>query len=323
MFCSTVIPTVGRASLGRAVESVLAQSLEVGEFEVIVVNDSGTPLPFAHWQQSDRVRVTETCRRERSVARNVGAAMARGRYLHFLDDDDWLLPGALRCFQQLASMTGAAWLYGGFRLVDHSLHTTDVRPDEAGNCLIEMVASEWIPLQASVISARAFFGTGGFAPLPSLGGGYEDIDLARRIAIEHDFAGTPTLVAGIRVGEQNSSTNYRNVIEQNRISREKTLDWPGAFARMRHSARSRAMARDYWHGRMVYYYAASARRNLRDRRGRIACSRGAHLLAALAVSIPYLASPQFWRAISTPHFNRVRTALGDAGPALYPSASDQ
>ena len=101
LFCSTIIPTVGRGTLNRAVESILSQ--EFGRsFEVIVVNDSGRPLPPAGWQQAERVMVIDTFRRERSVARNVGAAVARGRDLHFLDDDDWLLPGALDVFWALA-----------------------------------------------------------------------------------------------------------------------------------------------------------------------------------------------------------------------------
>jgi len=53
------------------------------DFEVIIVNDSGQPLPEADWQKSKRVRIINTNRRERSVARNAGAAIARGRYLHF------------------------------------------------------------------------------------------------------------------------------------------------------------------------------------------------------------------------------------------------
>ncbi|MGH2524992.1 MAG: glycosyltransferase family A protein, partial [Anaerolineales bacterium] len=100
MFCSVVIPTIGRATLGRSVQSVLAQDCGAAGFEVIVVNDSGRPLPEAAWQRADGVRLITTNRRERSVARNTGAALAKGDYLCFLDDDDWLLPGALEAFRR-------------------------------------------------------------------------------------------------------------------------------------------------------------------------------------------------------------------------------
>src|SRR5690349_14742956 len=99
MFCSTIIATIGRASLSRAVASVLSQTLPPGgELEVIVVNDSGQPLPPAAWQHDPRVRVLATNRCERSIARNTGAATARGQYLHFLDDDDWMVPDAFQHF---------------------------------------------------------------------------------------------------------------------------------------------------------------------------------------------------------------------------------
>ena len=83
MICSTIIPTIGRGSLSRAVESVLQQDFDRDEFEVIVVNDSGKPLPHQAWMDSKHVSLLHTNRLNRSVARNTGAAVARGKYLHF------------------------------------------------------------------------------------------------------------------------------------------------------------------------------------------------------------------------------------------------
>src|SRR5919108_3058002 len=94
IFCSIIIPTIGRSTLDRSVLSVLDQDFTQADFEVIVVNDSGQPLPEAGWHHSAQVHIINTNRRERSFARNSGAAIARGDYLGFLDDDDWLLQGA-------------------------------------------------------------------------------------------------------------------------------------------------------------------------------------------------------------------------------------
>jgi glycosyltransferase involved in cell wall biosynthesis len=118
MFCSTIIPTIGRNLLTRAVESVLSQTLDEDNYEIFVINDSGTSLPNQDWHNSPKVRIINTNRRERSVARNTGAAMARGRYLHFLDDDDWLLPNALKDFRDLSQNQSPAWMYGITQLVD-------------------------------------------------------------------------------------------------------------------------------------------------------------------------------------------------------------
>ena len=133
MFCSTIIPTVGRPTLSRAVCSVLDQEFDHDEYEVIVVNDSGKPLRVEQWQKSARVRIIDTNRHNRSVARNAGAAIAKGKYLHFLDDDDWMLPGVFESFWELANTSQAAWLYGAFRLVDNSGHTiTEIFPELKG-----------------------------------------------------------------------------------------------------------------------------------------------------------------------------------------------
>jgi len=49
VFVSYIIPTIGRSSLNVAVKSVLEQDFQRDEIEVIVVNDSGTPLPPEDW----------------------------------------------------------------------------------------------------------------------------------------------------------------------------------------------------------------------------------------------------------------------------------
>jgi glycosyltransferase involved in cell wall biosynthesis len=102
IFFSYIIPTIGRASLETAVKSVLKQDFSRVDYEVIVVNDSDIPLPQTNWLNSPRVRILHTYKSERSFARNSGAAVAKGKYLAFLDDDDWILPGALESFWNLA-----------------------------------------------------------------------------------------------------------------------------------------------------------------------------------------------------------------------------
>ena len=171
MLCSTIIPTICRPSLSIAIQSVMDQGLEPGDFEIIIVNDSGKPLPRAGWQELDNIKIIDTNRRNRSVARNVGAAASQGKYLHFLDDDDWMMPGALDALLSVAETTNAAWVHGAFRMVDNSGEkVAEIFPDETGNCCLQMMAWEWLPIQASLISSSAFFEVDGFASLPSLGG---------------------------------------------------------------------------------------------------------------------------------------------------------
>ena len=312
MFCSTIIPTVGRPSLARAVESVLSQQLPGLPFEVIVVNDTvvndavvndavvndaPAPLPPAPWQQDERVRIIQTRGHERSVARNTGAAIARGQYLHFLDDDDWLLPGALQRLHALAQQSGAVWVYGAAQLVTRQGEPILVlRPEMDGNCFIQALAGEWTPLQASLIRADAFFANGGFNPLLA---GPEDNDILRRIALRHDLASTSEVVATVEWRGATSTTDYDQHPAQSRWAREQILEAPGAFSRMRASADSA-----YWRGRIARAYATSLVWNLQRRRLLVALSRGVYLAAALLLSIRFWLSPPFWQAVAKPHESR-------------------
>jgi glycosyltransferase involved in cell wall biosynthesis len=166
MFSSTIIPTINRSTLSRAVRSVLAQEFSADGFEVIVVNDSGHPLPDMEWQHADCVRVIDTNRHERSFARNTAAALARGEYFHFLDDDDILLPGALMAFWQLSQEAkDAAWLNGSWQTVDNDGRLIEeFHPNLNGNIFAHLVSGEGLPLQASLIKAVEFFGVGGYDP---------------------------------------------------------------------------------------------------------------------------------------------------------------
>ncbi len=294
MFCSTIIPTVGRQTLARAVNSILSQSFDREDFEVIVVNDSGMPLPQEDWQSSKRVRVVNTNRRERSVARNTGAAAARGRYLHFLDDDDWLFPDALYHFWELSQNKGAVWLYGSSQLVERDgSELIQLHHDIQGNCFLQAMAGEWIPLQSSLVEAKLFHKLGGFSALIT---GPEDIDLFRRICLHGDIIGTSDLIANIERGDAGSTTNYNRHPEVSRWARERILDDSGAFLRMKEGATS-----GFWLGRMLRVYFTSAVWNVRRKRISVAGSRLIHGLAVIFPGNFRMLSKDFWKAFLKPY----------------------
>ena len=316
MICSTIIPTIGRDSLSRAVESVLQQDFDRDEFEVIVVNDSGKPLPHETWMDSKQVTILHTNRHNRSVARNTGAAVARGNYLHFLDDDDRIVPGAFQQLSKIASTMQAGWICGAFALVDNQgVLIKEIYPPERGNCFVQTIASEWLPLQSSWINTKAFFAVGGFELLFSTSG--QDVDLSRKIARYYEFANSSAIIATIRFGDSDSTTDYGRQISNNRLSREKGLDLPGAFSRLLTSARASTNRVAYWQGCIIYYYLASIRWNLMQRSLSRVASRTTYLLLALLTSGMLLFSPSLWKAIFQPHFNLVRSSLGIIGDKMY------
>lgn len=294
MFCSTIIATVNRPTLDRAVKSVLTQDFPPENHELIVVNDSGRPLPAREWQESSKVKIMRTQNRERSVARNTGAAIGQGRYLHFLDDDDWLLPGALQAFWEIAERNPKAWLYGSTQLVDRSGNRLiKLQHGLRGNCFTQIMAGEWIPLQSSIISTELFFQVGGFSTSLTA---TEDIDLCRRIALQGDFDFTKKVVACVGMGEEASTTNYVRSEAASLDSRERILDQPGVFKRLRDSASSSNLT-----GRMVRIYLTSAVWNIKKGKYTKAFSRFVFALFSFFYSGRSVFRPVYWQAISNPY----------------------
>jgi glycosyltransferase involved in cell wall biosynthesis len=280
---STVIPTIGRRTLGRAVRTALEHGVGPSEHEVIVVNDSGSPLPAEAWADSPRVAIVTTQRRERCFARNVGAAIARGRYLHFLDDDDHLLPGGLAALLSVAERTGMAWVYGALqRMDDHGVPLSIDRPQIRGNVFVDLIAGETFHLGPSLIRADAFFRAGGFDPVYVV---RQDLDLELRIALENDFERTDAMVAAVRVGPDGAtSTNWSLAGVNSRRIREHMLDAPGAWARLLDSMGDSA----FLHGRAVRAYGASAVQQA-------SCGRLGTAARRLGV-VTHLALGHFWKA---------------------------
>lgn len=293
---SYIIPTIGRASLETAVKSVLEQDFFHADVEVVVANDSGNPLPKAGWQTLPSIRIIDTNKSERSFARNSGAAVAKGKYLAFLDDDDWILPDALENFWNLANQhPNAVWLYGGIRIVDENLKTlAEINSGLNGNCFAQIMGGAWAPIQSSLIQARAFFEIGGFSPFIT---GTEDEDLCRRAAYHGEFANTPQVTACLFRGQTwNTSTNYLRAPEDVKYSRDLILSQPGVFQRLRVSAGS-----NYWHGRNLRVYLSTISWNIKRKRLFTALSRVLYSLALFALSLPRVFSRQYWSGFRAHH----------------------
>lgn len=128
---SVVIPTHDRASLvGRALDSVLAQSVPAGE--VIVVDDgSSDGTAGVIRRRFPGVRVVELAeRRGVSAARNRGIAESEGEWIAFLDSDDEWRPRKLeRQLEALAAEpahrlchTDEIWIRRGNQVLPRRRH---------------------------------------------------------------------------------------------------------------------------------------------------------------------------------------------------------
>ena len=96
---SVIIPVYNVAQfLPACLDSAIGQTLK--ELEIICVNDGSTDsspdILREYAAQDARIRVVDQENRGLSGARNTGAKAAAGKYLYFLDSDDWLDPDAMR-----------------------------------------------------------------------------------------------------------------------------------------------------------------------------------------------------------------------------------
>jgi len=114
---SVIIPAynVG-AYLSRALDSLRAQLFK--DFEAIVVNDGSTDDTgnmCEHYAALDkRFTVIHTQNSGAPAARNTAIAISTGKYLYFMDADDWAEPGLLKSMYELAEQTNAQLVVTGF-----------------------------------------------------------------------------------------------------------------------------------------------------------------------------------------------------------------
>lgn len=104
---SAVIPTVGRPSLRRAVQSALGQTAPVHEVILVLDRDVEIDLPVG-----DRITLLRTTfGRGPAVARQLGIDAAQGSTVAMLDDDDEWLPTKIeRQIRAIGAEPGRHWI---------------------------------------------------------------------------------------------------------------------------------------------------------------------------------------------------------------------
>jgi glycosyltransferase involved in cell wall biosynthesis len=160
----------------------------VPSLEIIVVDDGSRP--------SESETCKKVCEKYACVyfkkenggqgdARNFGVSKASGKYLCFLDQDDFYLPNhheVLLAFYQKTNVTG--WVYGDVCVGDVSGQVVNYGLVEQHSshpkyCVTQCLKEDMFILpSASLISKKAFDTVGGFDGLMT---GYEDDDLFLRM----------------------------------------------------------------------------------------------------------------------------------------------
>lgn len=291
---STIIPTVGRPELEQTVRSVLEQDASVPS-EIVIVNDSGAPLPDTEWLASERVRVVSTggYRTGQTAARNLGASHARHRFLHFLDDDDWMLPGAFAAFAAVQQRhPEATWLYGVVNRQRRDGTPLDPLPvNLEGDVLAAVVSGEWLPFQGALVRRDLFAQVGGFDPAYEVS---EDVELQMRLALTAPVHRVHVPVCVYRVGEAMSATRRDLCTQYLYEAYEALFDRSGVLDRLVASATT-----PHLRGRLLRLYLISMRNNARAGNWETAGARAVDVVRLLLRSMPLATHPDFRTAIRT------------------------
>ena len=98
---SIIVPVYNvRPYLEKCVLSLLDQDLLPDEYEIILVDDGSTDgggeLCDQFAIRHGNIRVLHQANQGLSVARNTGLSVAVGKYVQFVDSDDWIVSGVLK-----------------------------------------------------------------------------------------------------------------------------------------------------------------------------------------------------------------------------------
>lgn len=192
---SVIVPLYNKAQyIKRTIESVLHQTYS--DFELIVVDDGSTDdsLEMAKsvvGSNKEKCIVIAQANSGVSCARNEGVALSKGKYVCFLDSDDWWEPRFLEEINRLIESYPDAGLYGtGFYLVKNGRKKIAPIGVEAGfvkgyiNYCQVYAETMCMPISSSsvVIPKDIFDSSGRFRSGITLG---EDFDLWIRITLKY------------------------------------------------------------------------------------------------------------------------------------------
>lgn len=183
---SIIIPTYNREkTIERAIDSCLTQTYE--NFEVIIVDDCSTDntIELVKNYSDERVRLIQNeVNSERCITRNNGIKVANGKYIIFLDSDDYFLPIHLETFKkEIESVKNFVALYFTNSIIEketgEKIRKTVPKYDEVNKYAYLL---KFTPNPARVCVHKDILDLKQFDPrIPGL----EDLDLWLRIASEY------------------------------------------------------------------------------------------------------------------------------------------
>ena len=234
---SVIIPVYNRGQfVKKAIESILAQTNS--DYELIVVDDGSTDDTVDVIKSyGEKVKLIRQPNQGPEVARNTGAAIAKGEYFAFLDSDDLMLPWALETYERVIISQGhPAIILSNLKFFDES-HPIDIEGLKDNKIKIvkyENFLSKDRTLRTSVsiivVNRVVFNDVHGFRNSSPTTYYYDDLDFILRVGMARPavLILSPAVIA-YRVHQSNIihniEFNYRGI--KSIIQAEKKGSYPG------------------------------------------------------------------------------------------------
>jgi glycosyltransferase involved in cell wall biosynthesis len=212
---SVIIPTYNRSdTLKTALESVLGQTFR--DFEIIVVSDSGSneleDLITGLNKRGNITYIRHGANRGLGASRNSGIGASRGKYLAFLDDDDFFFPDHLETLASFLEKTGEKVAYSdSYRVLQEKVDGKYVEYKRDTPYAFEfnydvILISNYIPVQCFMLARECIREAGGFDEFLST---HEDWDLWIRISRRYRMNRIPRITSAFTHREDGSNMSTR------------------------------------------------------------------------------------------------------------------
>ena len=226
---SVVVPAYGHADyIVASIESALSQ--QPPPREIIVVDDGSpddTRERLASLIQDDRIRYIRQANAGMAAARNAGAALATSEYLYFLDDDDFMYPGAMAWLvEELEQHPDAAMVFGSLVRFTESIPPKPPTWSESASVdPTRFMLYNHLGSPGQVLIRRSAFNTvGGFDPTIW---GTDDWDLWLRLLERYPARTARRPVLAYRVHAMNASRNWARMYESSlRVAKQHLPNFP-------------------------------------------------------------------------------------------------
>jgi glycosyltransferase involved in cell wall biosynthesis len=200
---SVIIPSYNHGNfLSRAIDSVLSQTYR--NVEIIVVDDGSSDNTKQVAESFPHVVYVYQHNQGLSAARNTGIDHSKGKYLLFLDADDWLSVDAIKKdLDILIEHPEAAFVSGGHvKINDAGKILEEVREDIRSHHYLHFLQGNYIGMHATVLYARWIFDKFRFDTTLRA---CEDYDLYMKISRRFPVLHQPDVIAYYRIHGSNMS----------------------------------------------------------------------------------------------------------------------